>query len=168
MPPDLDTRASLAATWRTNNRVTTLLFESLAEELWPEKIPGAPRRTIRMIAGHIHNARCMWIKMTGKKHGIAVPQGVDRHRVTREELIPALQRSSEGIVRLLDLGLDRGGKLPGFPRDVVHFLAYLVAHEGHHRGQIIMVARQLGHRLPREATTSGMWDWSKRAREAGY
>src|SRR2546422_7416198 len=33
-----------------------------------------------------------------------------------------------------------------------HVLAYFVAHEGHHRGQIVMLARQLGYRLPVEVT----------------
>ncbi|PYP32097.1 MAG: hypothetical protein DMD49_06790, partial [Gemmatimonadetes bacterium] len=39
-----------------------------------------------------------------------------------------------------------------------HVLTYFVAHEAHHRGQIVMVARQTGHRLPR-ATTNGLWQW---------
>jgi len=166
MTAPLDIRESLHTTWRTNARITALLVENLPAELWPQRLPGAPRRTVRMIAGHIHNARCMWIKMTGERYGVRVPKGVNRHKVKRDELLPALQRSSEGVVRLLDLGLDRGGKLPRFPRDVVHFLAYLVAHEGHHRGQICMVARQLGHRLPVEVTTTGLWDWAKRVKEA--
>ena len=55
-------RDSIISTWKTNNRVTVFLVERLPAELWEAKVPGAPRRTIRMIAGHIHNARCMWIK----------------------------------------------------------------------------------------------------------
>ena len=161
----IELQSALVDTWRTNNRVTVYLFENLPEELWPERVPGAPRRTVRMIAGHIHNCRCMWIKMLGRRRGIAVPPAVNRHRVTRRQLLPALERSSQGIVELLELGLDRGGKLSGFPPDVVHFMAYHVAHEGHHRGQIVMLARQLGHRLPGEVT-AGLWQWSKRSKEA--
>jgi uncharacterized damage-inducible protein DinB len=161
----IELQSALVDTWRTNNRVTVYLFENLPEELWPERVPGAPRRTVRMIAGHIHNCRCMWIKMLGRRRRIAVPPAVNRHRVTRRQLLPALERSSQGIVQLLELGLDRGGKLSGFPPDVVHFMAYHVAHEGHHRGQIVMLARQLGHRLPGEVT-AGLWQWSKRSKEA--
>ena len=51
------------------------------------------------------------------------------------------------------------------PLDVGHVLAYFVAHEAHHRGQIVLVARALGHRLP-PAVTSGLWQWTKRAAEA--
>jgi uncharacterized damage-inducible protein DinB len=155
---------AVVATWRTSNRVTVFFFENLPEQVWPLKVPGAPRRTVRMIAGHIHNCRCQWIKVLGRKFGIPVPKSVNRRSVTRGQLLTALGRSNEGIVRLLQLGLERGGKIPGFTQDVVHFLAYFVAHEGHHRGQICMIARQMGHRLP-APITNGLWEWSKRARE---
>ena len=168
-----DPREMLLAAWRTNNRLTVFLVEHLPSELWAAKVPGAPRRTVRMIAGHMHNARCMWIKTLGKEHGIAVPALVDRHEVGPEELFQALGESSR-IISLLALGYDRGGTIPisssyiwrNLPLDVVHVLTYFVAHEGHHRGQIVMLARQLGHRLPVEIT-GGLWQWSKRAKEAG-
>src|SRR6202521_3870635 len=106
MKSALDQRDMLLAAWRTNNRVTVFLVEHLPHELWGASVPGAPRRTIRMIAGHIHNARCMWIKMVGKEHGIPVPDSVDRRRVSRKELVSALKRSSRGIHRLLRLACD--------------------------------------------------------------
>lgn len=159
--------------WRTNNRVTVFLVGHLPSELWKATVPGAPRRTVRMIAGHIHNSRCMWIKTLGKEFGIAVPRAVDRHKVRPRELIAALDQSSRGIIKLLKLGCDRGGRIPvssayswrNLPLDVGHVLTYFVAHEGHHRGQIVMLARELGHRLPVEVT-SGLWHFTKRAKEA--
>jgi uncharacterized damage-inducible protein DinB len=170
--PDL--RDTILAAWRTNNRVTIFLVEHLPSSLWGASVPGAPRRTVRMIAGHIHNARCMWIKMVGKEHGIPVPDSVDRRSVSRKELVSALKRSSLGINSLLRLGCESGGSIPipstyvwrNLPLDVGHVLTYFAAHEGHHRGQIVMLARQLGHRLP-VSTTGGLWQWTQRAREAG-
>jgi uncharacterized damage-inducible protein DinB len=173
-PVAADLRGSILAAWKTNNRVSIFLVENLPSALWDASVPGAPRRTIRMIAGHIHNARCMWIAMVGKEHGIPVPARVDRRRVGRRELVAALKRSSRGIDALLRLGCDRGGAIPipstyvwrNLPLDVGHVLTYFAAHEGHHRGQIVMLARQLGHRLP-ITTTGGLWQWAKRAKEAG-
>lgn len=126
-----------------------------------------------MIAGHIHNARCTWIKTLGEEYGIVAPQLVNRHKVGPKELIRALGQSSRGIARLLTLGFEHGGTLPissaytwrNLPLDVGHVLTYFVAHEGHHRGQIVMLARQLGHRLPVEVT-GGLWQWRKRAKES--
>jgi len=173
MHSSLDQRNILLDAWRTNNRVTVFLVENLPKEVWEATVPGAPRRTVRMVAGHIHNARCTWIKTLGKEFGIAAPRAVNRQKVGRKELIRALGHSSRGIVSLLELGFDRGGTIPmssayvwrNLPLDVGHVLSYFVAHEGHHRGQIVMLARQLGHRLPVEVT-GGLWQWSKRAREA--
>src|SRR5258705_13977076 len=96
----LDQRDTLLAAWRTNNRVTIFLVEHLPLELWGAMVPGAPRRTVRMIAGHIHIARCLWIKTLGQEHGIAVPRSVNRHKVGRAELIPALGDSSCGLISL--------------------------------------------------------------------
>ena len=168
-----DRRNMLLDAWKTNNRVTCFFIENLPDELWVAKVPDAPRRTVRMIAGHIHNARRMWIKTLGNEHGIAVPQSVDRHMVGQQELFAALGESNCGILDLLNLGLDRGGTIPdsscyiwrNLPLDVGHVLTYFVAHESHHRGQIVMIARQTGHRLPDEVT-GGLWQWSKRALEA--
>ena len=157
------------AAWRTSHRVTAYLIENLPAELWSCNVPGVPRRTVGMIAAHIHNARCMWIKMLGARHGVAVPQTVDLRRVRPKELSRALARSSAGIVALIRLGTARGGAVPAaawqnFPTDLVHFLSYFVAHEAHHRGQLCLLARQLGHRLP-AGVTAGLWQWKQRARE---
>ena len=169
MPRDSPQAQALIAAWRTSHRVTVYLIENLPPELWSQNVPGVPRRTVRMIAAHLHNARCMWIKMLGARHGIAVPARVDGRRVRPSELSRALEQSSRGMVELIRLGVARGGAVPpaawqNFPTDLVHFLSYFVAHEAHHRGQLVMVARQLGHRLPREIT-GGLWQWKKRAQE---
>jgi uncharacterized damage-inducible protein DinB len=155
--------------WRTNHRVTAYLIENIPPELWSKNVPGSTRRTVRSIAAHIHNVRCMWIKMIGARHGVAVPRTVDARVVRPAELLRALERSSAGMIKIIELGIARGGAIPAaswqnFPTDLVHFLTYFVAHEAHHRGQLSMLARQLGHRLPTEVT-AGLWQWKKRARE---
>ena len=166
MPKDSE---ELIAAWRTTNRVTMYLIENLPAELWSKSVPGSPRRSVRTICAHIHNARCMWIKTIGERHGLAVPRTVDARKVRPSELLRALTRSSDGIIQVIRLGVARGGAIPpaawqNFPTDLVHFLSYFVAHEAHHRGQLCMLARQLGHRLPADVT-AGIWQWKKRSRE---
>jgi uncharacterized damage-inducible protein DinB len=168
----VDLRDTILGAWKTNNRVTIFLIEHLPAEFWEASMPGAPRRTIRMLAGHLHNARCMWLKTLGKENGIAVPRSVDRYKVKSRDLIIALERSGTGILNLLKFGCDQGGIIPAtsayvwrnLPLNVGHVLGYFIAHEGHHRGQLVMLARQLGFRLPVEVT-GGLWQWSKRSKE---
>ena len=167
MPKELEDGEALIAAWETNNRVTLYLIENLPAELWSMKVPGSPRRTVGTIAAHIHNTRCMWIKMIGARHGVVVPKPVDTRTVKPPELLRALAHSNRGMIDLINLAVARGGSIPpaawqNFPTDVVHFLNYFVAHEAHHRGQLCMLARQLGHRLPAEVT-AGLWQWKKRS-----
>src|SRR3989442_2027063 len=111
MPPSPDLRSTLLAAWRTNNRVTVHLVQCLPTVLWDIAVPGVPRRTIRMIAAHLHNARCMWVKTLGREHGIPAPTRVDQRRVARRQLVAALKHSSNGIAALLKLGLEAGGQI---------------------------------------------------------
>lgn len=172
MPPPLDLQDALLTAWRTSSRVTEYLVEQIPPVLWTAAVPEVPGRTIRAIAAHLHNSRCSWIRTLGHEHGIAAPMRVDHRAVTPRQLGAALKRSSRGIGALLALGCQEGGRLPAsklyvwrnLPLDVGHVLAYFVAHEGHHRGQIVMAARQLKHRLPLTAT-AGLWQWQTRERE---
>ena len=163
--------SSVLSAWRTSNRVTLQLVERLPRDLWDVAVPGAPQRTIRAIVAHLHNARCRWVKTLGREHGIIAPDRVDHHRVTSRQLVAALKRSTTGIEALLKLGFAANGAVPpsngyvwrNLSLDVAHVLTYFVAHEAHHRGQIVMVARQTGHRLPVK-TISALWQWKRNDR----
>lgn len=174
MLPPLDLQDVMLTAWRTNSRVTDYLIEHIPAVLWSAAVPGVPSRTIRAIGAHLHNARCRWIKTLGREHGIVAPTRVDHVAVTRRQLGAALKRSSRGIAALLQLGCRGGGRVPpskayvwrNLSLDVGHVLTYFVAHEAHHRGQIVMVARQLNYRLS-GTLTAGLWEWRTRAREQG-
>lgn len=163
--PDL--RATVLNAWRTNDRVTSDLVRQVPLKLWRAKVPGEPQRTVGSIAAHFHNSRRNWIRTLGAPLGVPVPRRVDHRTVSRRALVSALHTSGRGIAALLELGIEAGGAVPptraytwrNLPLDVGHVLAYFVAHEAHHRGQIVLIARQLGQRLPR-ATVDGLWQWS--------
>jgi len=172
VPAAYDLTETLLAAWRTNHRVTVFLVRHIPTAIWAAPIPGVQRKTIGMLAGHLHNARCTWLKTLARPQGIPVPALVDGRKASRREVIAALNRSSRGVEALLRLGCRSGGEIPAtraytwrnLQLDVGHVLTYLAVHEGHHRGQIVLAARQLGVPLPAEVT-SGLWQWKQRAAE---
>ena len=69
---------------------------------------------------------------------------------------------------------DNGGRIQAFRRDGwaspwpvgVEMLCYMVSHEAHHRGQVCMLAHQLGFPLPGKVM-AGIWNWEKLLKDCG-
>jgi uncharacterized damage-inducible protein DinB len=157
----VDLRAAVLHAWATSDAITRYLVEQLDESVWSAPPPGGKGRTIAAIAAHLHNVRVMWLKAADAAH--PPPAQLDRHTVTRAQALDALRESHDALRRVLGASLAGDGRVKGFKPDVVGFLGYLVAHEAHHRGQMTMLARQLGHPISQGAMF-GMWEWGSRGR----
>lgn len=148
---------SLLNAFNTNNRINQYLIDNLSPAVWNAK-PGGKGRTIAAIVAHMHNVRVMWLKATNAEE---IPAQLDRTTVTPGQAVRALERSRHKLSLVLSQALAGDGHVKGFRPDVAGFLGYLIAHDAHHRGQITMLARQLGHPLPQRAMF-GMWEWNSR------
>lgn len=162
----VDLSAALLRAFATNERVNQLMLDAIDESIWRALPPGAATKQARTIAGivaHIHNVRHMWLVVSTRAK--KAPPKLDRDHVTRDQAKLGLAASSVAMIELLRASLASGGHVKDFKPDVVGFLTYAVAHEAHHRGQICMLAKQLGKPLP-QAVGFGMWEWKKRSDES--
>jgi uncharacterized damage-inducible protein DinB len=148
---------ALVAAYATNDRINRYLIENLADEVWRAEPPKG--RTIAAIVAHMHNVRLMWLKSAAP--GSAIPEQLDRHEVTAKQALAALEKSHSAIAAVLETALAGDGRVRSFRPDAAGFLAYLISHDAHHRGQISMLARQLGHPISQKAMF-GIWEWGSR------
>jgi len=155
-----DAAPALLHAFDTNDKINLYLLDGLPADAWRAQPPSG--RDIAAIVAHMHNVRVMWLKATAK--GSKIPDQLDRHSVTVAQAKKAFPQSAAALRAVLESALAAGGKVKGFPPDVMMFFAYLIAHDSHHRGQITMLARQLGYPVPQKVMF-GMWEWNTRAKE---
>jgi uncharacterized damage-inducible protein DinB len=160
----IDFRASLLETFAINEKANQVLLSHIADAAWRATPPTRKGRLIGSIAAHVHNVRLMWLSAADKsgKH----PAKLDPDKASRPQVQNSLKASANAIHSLLDKALnDPAGKVPHFKPDVVAFVGYLIAHD--HRGQIAMLARQVGYPIPTQ-TNFGLWEWGSLWRECGF
>ena len=155
-----------------NDHMNQLLIEHLHPFAWRAKPPGNAR-PIAAIFTHMHNVRTKWIRLTAPH--LKVPPQLNRTRCTPHQASTGFAQSATCCAELLAEALDSSGRrVKKFRRDGwgrpwpvgVEMLCYMLSHEAHHRGQVCMLAHQLGFPLPIQVT-SGLWNWEKLWKECG-
>jgi uncharacterized damage-inducible protein DinB len=162
--PDL--RQGMQEAYAVNERMNQLVLQYLDPRAWRAQIPGGKTRTVAAIFAHVHNVRCKWIRLSAPH--LKPPPLLNRTRCTQEQVKRALAESAALCSQMLAEALAPEGRVTKFHRDGwarpwepgAAMLAYMITHEAHHRGQVCMVAHQLGFKLPVKVTAE-MWSWEK-------
>jgi uncharacterized damage-inducible protein DinB len=149
---------ALLNAFNTNNRINQYLIDNLPPAAWKAKPPDGKGRTIAAIVAHMHNVRVMWLKAAKAEE---IPAQLDRATVTPSQALRALEASRQALSVVMSRAMEGNGRVKSFRPDVAGFFGYLIAHDAHHRGQITMLARQVGYPLPVKAMF-GMWEWGSR------
>jgi uncharacterized damage-inducible protein DinB len=175
---EADVREVLVETYATNDAMNQLLLTSLDRQAWRAKLPeqkSSEGRTIAAIFAHLHNSRLVWIRDSAPH--LKCPAALDPKRCTIKQAGAAHRRSAACCLAMLKdtltggdqrrvMKFSRGSWTRTWPAGATMF-CYMFAHEAHHRGQIIMLAHQLGYRLP-NAAAYGIWFWDKLWKGCGF
>jgi uncharacterized damage-inducible protein DinB len=150
----------LIETFEIHNRINLYLLEAIAEEHLTD-ISASKGRSVGEQFAHIHNVRLMWLK-------VAAPDLLEKQTKIEKDnagdkklLAKSLEESGEAISELIASAIDNGGRVKGFKPHVAGFLGYIISHESHHRGQIMLSLKQSGHPVDKK-TQFGLWEWGVR------
>jgi uncharacterized damage-inducible protein DinB len=172
-PQKVHTQLSQAAVqiFAANDRMNQMIIEQLDAGVWTAKPPGKAR-TIAAIFTHMHNVRCKWVRLTAPR--LKVPRQLNRAHCTPEEARKGLAESAARCAEMLAEALGGSGSIETFCRDGwaqpwpvgPEMLCYMLSHEAHHRGQVCLLAHQLGFPLPKQVAY-GLWNWEKLWKDSG-
>jgi len=148
----------LLETWDINNEINLYLLDGIDEQHLSD-MPASKGRNVGEQFAHIHNVRLMWLKASAPE----LMKGVDKlekEKLSKKLLAGSLTKSAEAIKKLLDKGFQEG-KIKNFKPHPAAFFGYLISHESHHRGQIILALKQSGHPIDKKIQY-GIWEWGSR------
>jgi uncharacterized damage-inducible protein DinB len=150
---------SLLETWDIHNRVNLYLLDAIDPKAL-ESYSASKGRTVGEQIAHIHNVRLMWLKAAAAE----LLSGLDKiekdQANDKKVLKKSLQASGKAIYSLLQSSAE-SGRVKGFKPHAAAFLGYLISHESHHRGQIVLSLKQAGYPVDKK-TAFGIWEWGVR------
>ncbi len=150
----------LLDTWAIANRINLYVLDAIPPEALGI-VPDTKGRSAGQMFAHIHNIRLSWLEVAAPELMDGLAKIEKSHYAAKDHLRHSLEASGQAIEGLLKKAFAAKGKVKGFKPHVVAFVAYLVAHDAYHRGEIGTVLKQVGHPLDSKVSY-GMWEWGVR------
>jgi uncharacterized damage-inducible protein DinB len=150
----------LVDSWQINHRVTLRLLNALSDEALQATLSVRGGRNVARQIAHVHEIRLTWAELTSKTNRNGkLPHFAKGETPARKDLKKALDASAKAIEITIRESWANGGKTTGFKRGLTPMVGYLISHESHHRGSILLTLKQSGHKLSDEMRW-GLWDWA--------
>ena len=158
--PDPSTLDAILEAWRTNQRINVRLLQQISPEGLRDTLSKRGGRSVARQFAHLHTVRVWHLESRAKALAVGARKFATEDEPDAAELIERLEDSAGRIEELFTRAAEgvKGIRLP--KRGAVQYLAYFVAHESHHRGNILLTLKQCGHAVPQEERYA-IWDWDR-------
>ena len=151
----MNLKEEIIHTWGLNNKVTLFLLENIKKEWLSAKIDGQGRSIGEQFI-HINNIRSFWINKVGVKGDLKLDK---KYANEIQELTKALDKSSQKMSGVLKQ-IFKQESIAGYKPHPTAFFAQMIAHESHHRGQIMTIVTRNGFKIDK-SVNYGLWNWNK-------
>ncbi len=154
------TRDQLLEAWRTNNRINLYLIDHISDEGMACTLSKRGGRSVLKQFTHLHNVRFWQLEARAADLAEGLEKFATQDEPDKETLKAALVASGERMETFLSECMDGRPKRRIFKKGVATNLGYLIAHESHHRGNILLTLKTCGHNLDKKVRYA-IWNWDK-------
>jgi uncharacterized damage-inducible protein DinB len=122
----------------------------------PTKLTGKGRSIGEQFL-HINNIRSYWIGKVGRKVDLKLDK---QHAKDKEKLKKTLQESSQKMNETLSEIFNQES-IKGYKPHPLAFYSQMIAHESHHRGQIMAIV-SINDLEVDKSLNFGLWNWNNK------
>lgn len=153
------------AAWRVHDDINLYLLDQIPRAGLDAIPPGSRGRTVGEQFFHMNRVRLGWLEYHASGKRPRLPRSVKGASHTRTQLKAGLRKSGAAVQAFLERSLRGTARVRMFTGQPLRWMGYLISHESHHRGQILLALKQQGMRLPEKIALEGLWGrwmWGKR------
>jgi uncharacterized damage-inducible protein DinB len=150
----------LLEAWRINNRINLRLIKGISDAGMKCTLSKRGGRNVVRQLAHLQYVRVHQLTRRAKPLAKGARTFDTYDEPDRATLTAALRDSSARVQKWIRMAHEGAPGIRTMKRGLAPTVAYLISHESHHRGSILLTLKQCGEPVDR-ATSDAIKDWNK-------
>ena len=149
--------AQVLGSWKTNNEINLRVFKVITTKGMQAEPPGSKGRTVKEQLIHMYNVRYRWMEYNDPSLVESIPKLTKEANPTKAQIVSGFKKSAAIATKFIEKYLEEDKRIKYFGGSVLRWIFYLISHESHHRGAILLTLKLNNMPVPDDVANEGVW-----------